>query len=111
MKFTELHIAVVTFHPCEIYFLVRFPSYAFFRGLHEWKERKGNGMRENRMDRENEGIHETKSSKEKGKMRRIKEGKIKTERGESEGKKVARRGKKEIWRKRRGQGWREARGG
>lgn len=68
MKFTELHIAVVTFHPLEFIFPFLVLSYAFFvghmKGRKERKEEKKrrekekkekkNKMRENMIDRETE---------------------------------------------------------
>jgi len=38
MKFTELHIAVVTFHPPGIYFLLSRPVVRIFRGSYERTE-------------------------------------------------------------------------
>lgn len=67
MKFTELHIAVVTFHPCKIYFPLSrsFCRMHFFAGYakdwEERKERERNRMRGNMIDRENERIHETRN--------------------------------------------------
>lgn len=48
MKFTELHIAVVTFHPLEFIFPFLILSYAFFRGSGERAEREKTGKEERR---------------------------------------------------------------
>lgn len=73
MKFTELHIAVVTFHPLEFIFPFSCPVVCVFRGSHERREREKrkekkkkeredekerNKTRENMIDRENMGTRQ-----------------------------------------------------
>lgn len=72
MKFTELHIAVVTFHPCKIYFplsrsFCRMHFSRVTRGKVGRREKrgKGNRMRENMIDGENGRIHEEKKKNRK----------------------------------------------
>lgn len=64
MKFAELHIAVVTFHPPGIYFPLSHPVVRVFRGSHEKTEREKragknekdrNKTRENMINRETKG--------------------------------------------------------
>lgn len=56
IKFTELHIAVVTFHPRRIYSPLSRPLVCVFRGLHGEREKeivRGENMTDRETEREN----------------------------------------------------------
>jgi len=105
MKFTELHIAVVTFHPLEFIFLLLVLSYAWVtrkerKGEKKEKEREDkkerNKTRENTINRETKG--ENMGTTRNKDVYRIKERKIREELRERRQKCG---GKKETWRGRK----------